>query len=86
MTLEYERIPGYERFLGDDGTPHAPVPGTGPIEAVRMWEGRVYAARSGCVWVANDVGGWTLADGEALPPSFPPRRERTESTPSEAEG
>jgi hypothetical protein len=63
----YERIPGFEP-LGP------PVPGNGPIEGLRQWNGRLYAARGGCIWALIE-GDWCLADGETLPPSFPPRKE-----------
>ena len=62
-----------QRAEGEPVEPEAPVPGEGPIDAVIAWRGEVYAARGGCIWRAVD-GGWTLADGETMPPGFPPRK------------
>lgn len=63
-----------QRAAAEPVPPSVPIPGDGPVDAVLAWRGKVYAARDGCVWVACDEG-WTLADGEELPPSFPPRKE-----------
>lgn len=86
-----ERIPGHRRMTAEEivadlraqraasepAHPAVPVPGEGPVDAVLAWRGQVYAARSGCIWVSAEDG-WTLADGENLPPGFPPRKERVE--------
>ncbi len=65
-----------QRAEAEPTPPAVPVPGEGPVDIV-SWNGNVYAARSGCIWMATDEG-WTLADGADLPPSFPPRKERAE--------
>lgn len=64
-----------QRAEGEPTPPAVPIPGEGPVDAVLAWRGQVYAARAGCIWVFTDEG-WRLADGESLPPGFPPRKER----------
>jgi hypothetical protein len=83
-------VPGYERLPDPPGDGHVNY---------TIWNSRVYAARSGCVWVFDGaaweeikpmlVDGpvmveavlgderlrWTLADGENMPPGFPPRKD-----------
>lgn len=90
--VEAERLLGYERLPDPPGEGRADF---------KIWNGNVYAARGGCIWVldgatweelkplltaepvmvklSEDRLGWTLADGESLPPSFPPRKERPDA-------